>query len=188
MDIKQITGRLEQMLSEGRFEHSVAVSKTAAELARHYGADEQKAFMAGLVHDCTKEIDHDLSIKMCADYGLKLDEVLLEEKKLIHARLGALYAKHEFGIDDAEIFDAIYYHTTAKANMPLLTKIIYVADFIEPNRTFECVGALRKKAYISLELAILDALNYTINKIVAKKRMLHPETVNARNYLIYKMR
>ncbi|MCK9478374.1 MAG: bis(5'-nucleosyl)-tetraphosphatase (symmetrical) YqeK [Firmicutes bacterium] len=188
MDFEQIKRQLEQTLSKKRFEHSVAVSETAARLARHYGGDETKALLAGLVHDCVKEVDHKRMIGMCADFGLALDEVMLSEQKLIHARLGAEYAKRIFGIKDDEIYDAVYYHTTAKANMPLLTKIIYVADFIEPNRTFECVDEVRAKALENLDLAILDGLDYTINKMVFKKRMLHPETVNARNYMIQKMR
>ncbi|NLB82075.1 MAG: HD domain-containing protein [Clostridiaceae bacterium] len=188
MDFEQIKDDLEKKLSKSRFEHSLAVSNTAVTLARYYGADEQKAALAGLVHDCVKEIDRDKLLKMCTDFQLKMDKVLLEETKLIHARVGAFYAKHYYGIDDEEVFDAIYYHTTAKANMSLLTKIIYVADYIEPNRTFECVDQIRTIAFENIDLAILDGLNYTIKKTVAKKRMLHPETVNARNYLIYKMR
>lgn len=188
MDFEQIKEQLLKTLSKSRFEHSMAVSDTAARLARRYGVNEEKAALAGLVHDCAKEFKNEILLKMCADYGLELDDVMLSEQKLIHARLGAKYAKHEFGINDEDIYDAVFYHTTAKANMPLLTKIIYVADFIEPNRSFECVDLLRAKAFDKIDLAILDGLDYTINKTVFKKRMLHPETVDARNYMILKMR
>lgn len=188
MEIEQIKGLLAQLLSPTRFNHSMGVSQEAVKLAKHYGANVEKAMLAGLVHDCVKEIDFNEMVNMCALYGVELDAVSKEEKKLIHAQLGAAYAKKEFNIDDDEIYDAIKYHTTAKANMPILTKIIYVADYIEPNREFDGVEGLRRLAYIDLDAAILDGLDYTINQLIGKKRMLHQETINARNYIILKIR
>ncbi len=186
MDIEQIERQLENLLSPERLKHCIGVSTEAARLALHYGVDVKKAELAGLTHDCVKEFDYEVMLKMCENYGLILDEVTKNEKKLIHAQLGAVYAKVELGIDDEEVFDAIKYHTTAKANMPLLTKIIYVADYIEPSRTFEGVGELRTLAYIDLDTATLAGLDYTINKLVGSGRMLHPETINARNFIIQK--
>lgn len=188
MEIEQIEKHLKKNLTLSRLLHCKGVCSEAKKLARHYGADENKALIAGLVHDCAKEIDYDEMIKKCLSYGLELDFVTREEKKLIHALLGAEYAKREFNIDDDEIYDAVRYHTTAKADMPLLTKIIYVADYIEPNRDFKGVDDIRKLAYIDLDAAILEGLDYTINQLVSQKRMLHPETVNARNYIILKNR
>lgn len=188
MEFKQIQKRLEQMLSKDRYEHSIGVSESAGALAARYGADTKKAALAGLVHDCAKEIDYDEMVKMCERNKIVLDEVARAEKKLIHAYVGAHYAKEEFGIHDDEIYDAVFYHTTGKANMPLLTKIIYVADFIEPNRTYEGVEEIRKTAFSNIDFAILEGLNYTIIKTVGKKRMLHPATINARNYIISNIR
>jgi predicted HD superfamily hydrolase involved in NAD metabolism len=188
MEAEQIESRIAKMMSRQRFSHSIGVREAAAALAQRYGADVQKAALAGLVHDCVKEMDYDEMIKLCAEMGVDLDSVTLAEKKLIHARLGAQYAKCVFGIDDDEIYDAIRYHTTGKANMPILTKILYVADFIEPNRDFDGVEEIREKAFENIDLAILDGLDYTITRMVTSKRMLHPETVNARNYIILNFR
>lgn len=188
MENEQIKMRLERLLSKERLSHSLGVSSEAVRLAVHYGADVEMAELAGLVHDCVKEFDFGEMIDLCARYGVCLDDVTKEEKKLIHANLGAEYAKKEFGIDDEQIYDAIKYHTTAKADMPLLTKIIYVADYIEPNRKFDGVDELRRLAYIDLDAAILEGLDFTIKKLMGNRKMLHPETINARNYIILKSR
>ncbi len=187
MELEKIEHAMEKLLSAHRLAHSKNVGEEAARLAGHYGADAMQARLAGLTHDCVKELDFGVMLDMCQRYGLVLDEVTRNEKKLIHAQLGAVYAQREFGVDD-EVFDAIRYHTTAKADMPLLTKIIYVADYIEPARTFDGVEALRKLAYIDLDAATLAGLDYTINKLVSGGRMLHPETVNARNFIIQRAR
>ena len=105
---------------------------------------------------------------------------------MIHAPLGAYYSKKIFAVDDEEIFNSIYWHTTAKANMTLFEKIIYVADVIEPNRKYDIVDELRRLAYEDIDVAMLKILNYTINKQLAAGKMLHSETINARNYLIAK--
>ena len=111
---------------------------------------------------------------------------MTREHKLIHAPLGAYYAKKVFGVDDEEIFNAIYYHTTAKADMTMFEKIIYIADVIEPNRKYDIVDEMRKLAYENIDLAMLRILNYTINKQMSLGNMLHIETINARNHLIAK--
>ncbi|MDD3766025.1 MAG: bis(5'-nucleosyl)-tetraphosphatase (symmetrical) YqeK [Eubacteriales bacterium] len=184
MDTEQIKECLLSQMSQKRFLHSQGVSSEAKKLARIYGADEEKAELAGLVHDCVKEMPYDEMIKKCQEYGITLDPVAAAEKKLIHAVLGAEWAKRELGVGDEGIYNAIRYHTTAKADMPLLTKVVYVADYIEPNRTYEGVEQLRRLAYSDLDGASLVALDYTINKLVASHRMLHPDTVNARNFLL----
>jgi len=182
----ELQNELKKIMSEKRFIHSLGVMEEAVKLAKHYGVDENKARIAGLMHDCAKDFDD--MLPLCKKYNLKLDDVMLSERKLIHAPLGAEYAKHELGITDFDIYDAIYYHTTAKADMPLLTKIIYVADFIEPNRTFEGVQPLRELAYSDLDKTIVAGLNFTIEQLVKRGRMLHSRTVEARNNIIEKMR
>ncbi|OQB15762.1 MAG: putative nicotinate-nucleotide adenylyltransferase [Firmicutes bacterium ADurb.Bin193] len=188
MQTDQIRSALKETMSEARFAHCEGVAKEAKALALHYGADAEKAVLAGLAHDCVKELDFDEMFKLCEKYRITLDSITKEEKKLIHAVLGAEYAKRELGIDDPEIYDAIRYHTTAKADMPLLTKIVYVADYTEEGRTFAGVDEIRKTSYINLDLAVLEGLDYTIAKLLRNKRMLHPETVNARNYILLKQR
>lgn len=186
MDTAKIEQQVKELTKESRFIHSKGVSKTAVSLAKHYGADPEKASLAGLMHDAVKNLPTEEMMRLCDKLGCKLDIVTQNEPKLIHAPLGAYYARNVFGVCDSEIFDAIYYHTTAKADMPLLTKIIYIADIIEPSRNFDGVDKLRKLAFENIDLAILKAIDFTICRIVGSGRMLHGETVNARNYLIRK--
>lgn len=186
VDIETIQECIRKITTDKRFLHSKGVEKTAVLLARHYGVDETKARYAGLMHDCVKNLPAEEMFSLCEKFGCKLDWVEQAEPKLIHGPLGAFYSKNVFGIDDDEIFDAIYYHTTAKADMSMLTKIIYIADLIEPNRNFSDVEKLRELAFSNIDSAILKSINFTIKKIVDSGRMLHSETINARNYLISK--
>lgn len=185
MEESKIKKYLENALSEKRFKHSLGVAEEAERLADKYGADKKKAYLAGLVHDVAKEIDTDSARNMLKDrFGIRVDPVTYNVPKLLHAPLGACLAQTEFGIFDAEILDAVKYHTTAKADMSLLTKIIYMADYIEPNRDFKGVEELRKQAYQDLDEAIITGLDYTISELLSDGKMFHPDTVHARNYLI----
>ena len=185
MEESKIKKYLENALSENRFKHSLGVAEEAERLADKYGTDKKKAYLAGLVHDVAKEIDTDSARNMLKDrFGIRVDPVTYNVPKLLHAPLGACLAQTEFGIFDAEILDAVKYHTTAKADMSLLTKIIYMADYIEPNRDFEGVEELRKQAYQDLDEAIITGLDYTISELLSDGKMFHPDTVHARNYLI----
>lgn len=186
MNIAEIEQCIKKMTKESRFNHSKGVQYMAGELARHYGLDVEKAELTGLMHDCVKNFPEDEMFRLCDELGCNLDEVTKKEVKLIHAPLGAYYVKNVFGIDDVEIFNAIYYHTTAKANMTLFEKIIYIADVVEPNRKYDIVDELRKLAFENIDKAMLVILDYTINKQVNAGKMLHNETINARNYLIAK--
>lgn len=186
MEVHQIEQCIKKLTKETRFNHSKGVEYMAGELAKHYNVNVEKAMLAGLMHDCVKNLPYEEMLRLCRELGCELDTVTENESKLIHAPLGAYYVKKVFGIDDEEIFDAIYYHTTAKADMSMLTKIIYIADAVEPNRNYDIAEEMRKLAFEDIELAILKVIDYTINKLVSSGRMLHNETINARNYLISK--
>lgn len=186
MNIVEIEKCIKEMTKESRFNHSKGVQKTAGELARHYGLNVEKAELAGLMHDCVKNLPVEEMLRLCDELGCKLDFVTQKEYKLIHAPLGAYYAKKVFGVDDEEIFNAIYCHTTAKADMTMFEKIIYIADVVEPNRKYDIVDEMRQLAYENIDLAMLRILNYTISKQIAAGKMLHSETINARNHLIAK--
>lgn len=186
-DENSIKKYLTDNLSEKRYTHSLGVAEEAVKLAERYGADKDKAYIAGLVHDTAKEISADDARKMLKEsFGLKPDSVTYNVPKLLHAPLGACMAQTEFEIFDPEILDAIKYHTTAKADMPILTKIIYMADYIEPNRDFDGVDELRKIAYEDIDKAVLIGLDYTIEELLSAGKMFHPDTVHARNYLLLK--
>ena len=146
MTIDEMTAKLKDSLLEKRFVHSVGVMHTAVALAKRYGVDEHKAAVAGLLHDCAKNFSRDDMLALCEKYGIQLDEVMKSATGLIHGLLGAEVAKREYGIDDDEIYDAIYYHTVGKPEMNLLTQIIYIADGIEPNRHYDGVDIIRSLA------------------------------------------
>jgi len=176
--------KLKSVLKESRFIHTLGVADTAVYLAEKYGADKEKARIAGLLHDCAKNIPGDEAIKYCEENGVNLKEVCIHEHSLIHAYLGAYLAKYEYGVDDEEILSAIYYHTTGKENMSLLEKIVYVADTIEPSRTQAGVDVLRTLAETNLDGALLKAIESTIRHILNKGGILDTDTVAARNYLM----
>ncbi len=176
--------KLKSMLLEKRYLHSVSVMETAVKMAKFYGADEEKAKIAGLLHDCAKNYSAGEMISLCDEYGIDLDEVSKKQHGLIHAFLGAEIAKREFGICDEEIYDAIYYHTVGKPNMSTLTKIIYIADGIEPLRIYEGVEHLREVAFSDLNKAIIYQMDITIKSVLKKGTLLHPGTVSTRNYYI----
>ncbi len=185
MELEKINGTLSQSLSERRYYHSLGVAETAVKLAKHYHANEEKAFLAGLVHDCAKEIAPEEAIKLLQEkYRIIPDAMSLQMPRLLHGVLGACIAQSRFGIYDPEILDAIRYHTTGKAKMGLLSKIIYIADYIEPNRTYRDVDDLRELTFRNLEDAILFAVDFTIRDLVEKGKTIHPDTVHCRNDLL----
>ena len=185
IEIQKMKSYLEERLSTKRYKHSLGVADEAVRLAKKYGADEEKAYIAGLVHDCAKEINPVTAIELLeSKYGEKVDAVARSAPKLLHGPLGAYIARSEFEIYDEEILGAIRYHTTAKADMDILTKIIYIADYVEPNRDFDGVEALRKAAYENIDEAIITGIDYTISELLEAGRVFHPDTVYARNHLI----
>ena len=184
MDINSMRTKLQGMLLEKRFNHSLMVCETAKELAKIYGADVKKAEIAGLLHDCAKNFSKDEMFSMCEKYSVKLDEVTKKQVGLIHAFLGAEVAKDLFGIDDEEIYDAIFYHTVGKPDMSLLTKIIYIADAIEPLRNYDGVEHLRELAHTDLDKALVYQIDITIKSVLKKGSLLHLNTVDTRNYYL----
>lgn len=185
MDLRKIQQQIQARLSEKRYLHSLGVAEEAARLAKHYGASEEKAYLAGILHDCAKEIPAEQAIVMLEKYGITLDEIVKRTSKLLHGPLGSCVSQAEFQITDPEILDAVRFHTTGKANMNLLTKIIYIADYIEPNRRFDGVEELRRLAYDSIDDAIIQGIGYTIEDLIHAGTALHPDTIHARNYLLF---
>lgn len=184
MNIEKMQIKLKGMLLEKRYNHSVMVCETARELASIYGADVKKAEVAGLLHDCAKNFTKDEMFTLCDKYGIVLDDVTKKQTGLIHAFLGAEIAKDIFEIDDEEIYDAIFYHTVGKPDMSLLTKIIYIADAIEPLRHYEGVDRLRELAHTDLDKALVYQIDITIKSVLKRGSLLHLNTVDTRNYYL----
>ena len=185
METTKIKNYLQGMLSPKRYQHPLGVSEEAVRLARHYGADEEKAYLAGLVHDCGKEVEPKEAAGILKErYGITADAMSLQMPRLLHGPLGACMAQSEFDIYDPEVLDAIRYHTTGKANMSLLSKIIYIADYIEPGRDFEGVDELRELTYRDMDAAIIQGIDFTICDLIEQGKTIHPDTVHCRNDLL----
>lgn len=187
MTIEQMTAKLKGSLLEKRFIHSLGVMECAQKLAKLYGADEEKAAVAGLLHDCAKNYSKADMFALCEEYGIELDDVMKKSSGLIHGLLGAEVAKREYGIDDEEIYDAIYYHTVGKPEMSLLTQIIYIADGIEDNRHYDGVDRIRSLALEDLDKALILQIDYTIKSVISKGGLLHTNTIDTRNWYLSKL-
>lgn len=182
-DIIQIKLKLRQTLTNERFIHSVGVSEVAAELAAIHGEDAVKAEIAGLLHDCAKDIPNDVKIMRCKKYRIKIDKVMAKQPGLLHSFLGAEIAKREYKISDKDILNAIAHHTTGRRNMSGLEKIIYLADFIEPNRKpFKSSQKIKTLTYENLNRALVFTLKESMKYVKEKRLELHKHTIEAFEY------
>lgn len=177
---------LQKRLNEKRYYHSLCVADEAKRLAEKYGGDKNKAYLAGLLHDITKNAPDEEHLQIFKEFGIILSDIERNAKKLWHAMSGAEYIKNILGINDPEIIDAVRYHTTAKADMSLLAKILYLADFTSKDRDYEDVDVIRKYVDESLKKAFVYALQYSITDLVNQGRAVHPDTVNAYNEAVLK--
>lgn len=185
MDKLEMVEQLKKYLPEKRIIHSLNVAKAAIKLSEIYGADKEKAEIAGILHDSAKYVKFADVEKYCEKYKIELDEMEKNSTALSHSILGAYIAKYEFGIEDKEILSSIRYHTTGKAKMSILEKIIYIADVIEEGRDYPGVENIRELAYGGkLNEAIVGSIDNTITVVLKKKALLHLRTVEARNYYI----
>jgi predicted HD superfamily hydrolase involved in NAD metabolism len=171
-------------LSPRRYEHSCAVSAEAVRLAEKYGADAEKARFAGLVHDIEKDASASEQLQIMEKYSIILDDVEKYSRKLWHAITGAAVLANEYGVDDPEIIAAVRYHTTGRAGMSTLEKVIYLADYISADRSYEGVDELREAVDVSLDSGLRAAYDFSINELVIKGAALHLDTVRARNEMI----
>lgn len=171
---------MQKKLEPHRYEHTLSVAATAQALAMRYGYDLEKAELAGLLHDCAKRFDAPTMLKKCEKRGIAVSESEQNDPSLLHAKLGAWYAKHKYGVDDAEILSAIACHTTGKPNMSLLDKIIYVADYIEPRRDrAPNLTEYRKLAFIDLDAACLAIMESILSYLKSEGKTIDTMTVAA---------
>ena len=160
---REIRERLKQVLKPSRYEHTLGVCYTAVCLAMRYAADIQKAETAGLLHDCAKYVDNAVIAAECDKRGIPLTDSERMAPAIIHARLGAYMAREEYGIEDSEILRAIESHTTGRPDMSLLEKIVFVADYIEPDRDrAPNLPELRRLAFEDLDEALFAILSGTL--------------------------
>ena len=185
LPIETMREKLQSALSVKRYIHTMGVAEEAIKLAEIYGTqkDQQKAQVAGLLHDCAKDYPEEMRLRFCQEYKVKLDDVMERQTDLIHPFLGAEVARREYLVTDGEILDAIRYHTTGRADMSLLERIIFIADYIEPNREkFEGLEEARRLAYLDLDMAMRYILEETIAFVKQRGRLLHPLSLEALEY------
>lgn len=179
--------KLKMLLSEKRFRHSTAVMETSRYLAKKYGADVNKAQIAGLLHDCAKDFTDAELLKFAEKYKISVDEILKHSIFLLHGPVGAELIEEIFGVHDAEIKRAIAIHTTGDLDMTILDKIVFLADYIEPGRSFDGVEELRHIAEENLDIAVVKAFDNTINYVISRGMLLYEKTVRARNDILIKI-
>ncbi len=169
----------ERLVEEKRFNHILRVEKAAVALAEHYGADVYKARAAALLHDVTKRKTHEEQLNMAREFGIIGAEEFDKSPKVAHAFTASAYAEHRFLISDSDLLNAIRYHTTGRAGMSLLEKIIFLADGIEEGRVFDGVEEIRRAAFEDIDLAMLISLEKTKEKVDKSGAYLHPYTAEA---------
>ena len=170
------------LLKPNRVAHVLGCRDTAVALAKHWGADETDAARAGLLHDITKALDGPRQLTLAGEYGIILNAFQQKYPKTLHALTGSLVAERLFGENQA-VVDAIRHHTTGKADMTLLEKIIYVADYMEPNRDFPGVEELRRLAFSDLDAALKLGLEITLQHLKNLGDEVSPASREALEYL-----
>lgn len=188
MDYHEILVILTKELRPARFRHSRDVSRTAVRLAECWDIDIEKARMAGILHDCARNLKGDELLSVAQSNGLELGDIEKLQPALVHAPLGAILAQRRFGVTDPEILQAIRRHTTGAADMSPLDKIIYLADCIEPGRNYRGVEQPRELAEKNLDAAVLVAYDHSIQFVLEGGGLLHPNTVEGRNSLLMEMK
>ena len=185
---KEMLHYLQINLSESRLYHSLSVSETAVTLATKYGENIESARIAGLVHDCAKNMKDAELIKVASEHGTQIDEIYINNPSILHGLVGSIIASEVMEIRDEDILRSIHYHTTGRKNMSTLEKIIYIADYIEPLRKFNGVDELRTLSFVNLDTALLKSLEDTIKYVISRSELLHLDTIDARNYILIKNR
>ena len=185
LPMEQLEAVTVSLLKADRVNHVLGCRDTAVALAKHWGANETDAARAGLLHDITKALPPQLQLTLCEEYGIILDAFSRKNPKTLHALTGSLVAERIFGENPA-VVSAIRYHTTGKAEMNLLEKIIYVADYMEPNRNFPGVERLRELAFTNMDEALKLGLEMTLSLLRQQGREISPESQQALNWLTRK--
>ena len=170
---------------EERLIHSIGVSETAVKLVKTYRPNDtiliEKARLAGIVHDYAKFLEYNDFLELLKKHNIQL-ELKKEFMPIYHGYVGYLYIEDELGIHDKEILDAIIYHSTGRSEMTFLDKVLFIADYVEPNRKGEFFEKIRSVAFTDLDLACFYEAENTYNYLKGLNRNVFFETVNAYNY------
>lgn len=184
MERIEMREKLKERLTPKRFEHSLGVEYTAAAMAMCHGLNIEQAAIAGLLHDCGKNYSPEEKIHKCEKYGLPISAYERKNPELLHAKLGAAIAKDKFRVKDREILSAITWHTTGCPNMSDLDKVIYIADFIEPNRKMlPEMDEIRREAFQDLDTCFLHILSNILEYLKRKGDKI--DSISEQTYNFY---
>ena len=185
MDYSQYEREVKTHLTEKRFYHSQCVAEEAARLAQRYGADVEKARLAGILHDIMKDTPPEEQLKILTDSGIILTNTQRRNRKLWHALCGAAYIRQRLGVTDPEIIAAVECHTSGKGNMTLLEKVLFVADYISADREYPGVEDMRQAANRSLEEAMVEGIRFTVDELMGQGMPVAAESIDAYNDAIF---
>ncbi|MDD6920720.1 MAG: bis(5'-nucleosyl)-tetraphosphatase (symmetrical) YqeK [Eubacteriales bacterium] len=172
---------LEENLSEKRLAHTLGVADEAKKLARHYGANIEDCYIAGLLHDMCKEMSVNELVDAIIRYGLNTQ--YLDNLRVVHGKAAAAMIKYDWGFDNDEIINAVCNHTTGRVGMSLCEKIVYIADAIEPLRTYEGVEKLREMAYTDIDKACLWYMTETLQILKNRgEKVIDDDTLKAKDW------
>jgi nicotinate-nucleotide adenylyltransferase len=181
VDLDVLTARLRATLSRERFVHTLNVASEAIRLSRRWGADAHLAYLSGLLHDICKELPQQDMLNLLADSAILTDKTFLASPKIWHGFAASIYIARELSIRNTQIIEAVRYHSTGRAGMSLLEKILYMADLISADRSYSGVEQLRAKAYRSLDEAVFEALGFMVGDLARAGRPIWKDTLDAYN-------
>jgi predicted HD superfamily hydrolase involved in NAD metabolism len=178
-----VEDKLRHDLTSNRYRHTMGVTYTACALAMVYDVDLKKARLAGLLHDCAKCIPNAEKISMCRKNKVPVTQFELDHPVLLHAKLGAYLAEKDYGVDDPEILSAITWHTTGKPDMSTLEKIVFISDYIEPNRDKQPnLKAIRAEAFHDIDECMYMILHDTVAYLDENPKSMDQTTMSAFSY------
>ncbi len=182
-NIDKMRRKVRRRLDKERYEHTLGVMYTAGALAMRYHVDLDTALAAGLLHDCAKCIPHEKKIKLCEKKHIPISDFERKNPGLLHAKLGAYLARKKYKVKDKEILDAITYHTTGRPKMTLLDKIVYIADYIEPNRrNAPNLDEARKMAFQDIDQCLYLILKDCLSYLESRNMAIDPKTQETYEY------
>lgn len=179
MTEEAILQRLKHDLTDKRYQHSLAVADMAVQLAERHGGDVAKARLAGLVHDCMRDTSHIESLRLLSEKRIALTPLEMKAFNLWHAILGAAVLEERFGITDPDVINAVRYHTTGRAGMSLLERIVYVADCTSADRHYADVEEVRAAAMACLDDGVRASLQFCVEERKRRGEPVHPDTLAA---------
>lgn len=182
-EFETIIKRVKKAQTKQRFTHTMGVAYTAASLAMRYEVSMEQAFLAGILHDCAKCISDDKLREKCEKNNINITDFERKSPYLLHSKLGAFYARQKYDIKDENILNSIIYHTTGKPNMSMLEKIIFVADYIEPNRyKAPNLNEIRKISFENIDMAVFIIIKDTIDYLSKNKSSIDNASIETYNY------